>query len=211
MVAPVAARVRWHENRGVKPHLPINHPLRPLYRLLAGLAALYVLIFGIVGLVRTAGTGFFGREHTYALGLRTNVAFAVLSIVVGSFVFAGIVLGRNFDHYINIVGGFVFLLAGIGMLAVLRTSANFLNFTVATCLASYAIGLALLLSGLYGRVGPSQEAEQEEAYRHRAATPQQHEGTPPNVPETGGSQSEPETRGSRGGAGTGRCPTATTP
>lgn len=165
--APVAVRIGWYENRGVAPHLPINHPLRPVYRLLAGLAALYVLIFGIVGLVRTAGTGFFGREHTYALGLRTNIAFSVLSIVVGAFVFVGIVYGRNRDHYINLVGGFVFLFAGLGMLAVLRTSANFLNFTVATCLVSYAIGLAFLLSGLYGRVGPCHKADQEEAFRHR--------------------------------------------
>jgi hypothetical protein len=163
-------RVGRHENRDVAPHLPINHPLRPLYRLFAGLAALYVLTFGIVGLVRTMGTGFFGREHTYALGLHTNVAFSVLSIVVGALVLAGVLYGRNRDHYINLAGGFVFLLAGVGMLAVLRTSANFLNFTVTTCLASYAIGLALLISGLYGRVGQCHEAEQEEAFRHRGAT-----------------------------------------
>jgi hypothetical protein len=161
---PVAGRAARYHNRGV--HLPINHPLRALYRTLAGLAALYVLVFGVVGLSRTSGTGFFGREDTYALGLRTNVAFSVLSIVAGVIVLAGVVYGRNLDHRINLVAGTLFLLAGLGMLAVLRTTANFLNFTVATCVVSYLIGVALLVSGLYGRVGGSDEAEQEEQYRH---------------------------------------------
>jgi Domain of unknown function (DUF4383) len=148
-------------------HLPINHPLRPLWRTLAGLAALYVLVFGIVGAVRTSGTGFFGRHHTYALGLHTNLAFSILSIVVGLVVLVGVVYGHNLDHYINLAGGMVFLLAGLGMLAVLRTTANLLNFTVGTCIVSYIIGIVLLTAGLYGRVGPAYEAEEEEQFRHR--------------------------------------------
>ena len=30
-------------------HFPVNHPLRPLYRTLAGLVGAYLLVFGIVG------------------------------------------------------------------------------------------------------------------------------------------------------------------
>jgi hypothetical protein len=142
-------------------HIPVNHPLRPLYRFLAGVAGLYVLIFGIVGLTQTSGTGFFGREDTSALGLRTNVAFSVLSIVVGAVVFVGAIYGHNLDHFINLIGGLVFLVAGLAMLTLLRTSANFLNFTVTTCVASYIIGTVLFAAGLYGKTGPD-EARHEE-------------------------------------------------
>jgi hypothetical protein len=142
-------------------HMPINHPLRPLYRFLAGVAGLYVLIFGIVGLTQTSGSGFFGREDTSALGLRTNAAFSVLSIVVGAVVFVGAIYGHNLDHFINLVGGLVFLVAGLAMLTLLRTPANFLNFTVTTCVASYIIGTVLFAAGMYGKTGP-EEAMQDE-------------------------------------------------
>jgi hypothetical protein len=166
VLAPVAPAGRWDDNRSVA-HLPINHPLRPLYRLLAALAGLYVLVFGIVGVNRSWGGGFFGRADTYALGLRTNVAFSLLSIVVGAVVLGANLYGRNADHYINLVGGFVFLFAGLGMLALLRTTANFLNFTIGTCIVSFVIGTAMVTAGLYGRVGQSEEADAEEQFRHR--------------------------------------------
>jgi hypothetical protein len=153
-------------------HLPINHPLRPLFRTMAGLAGVYVLIFGIVGVNRTWGTGFFGRHDTFALGLRTNVAFSILSIVVGAVVVVGAVYGRNVDHYINLVGGFVFLLAGLAMLALLRTTANFLNFMMATCIVSFLIGTVMLTAGLYGRVEEAHETAHDTAHEtahHSAA------------------------------------------
>jgi hypothetical protein len=56
------------------------------------------------------------------------------------------------------------------MLAVLRTTANFLNFTVATCIVSFVIGTAMVTAGLYGRVGQADEAQAEEAFRHRHPT-----------------------------------------
>lgn len=139
-------------------HIPVNHPLRPLYRLLAGAAGLYVLIFGIVGLTQSSGDSFFGRTDTFALGLRTNVAFSVLSIVVGAVVFVGAIYGHNLDHFINLGGGIIFLVAGVGMLAVLRTTANFLNFTVTTCVVSFVLGTVMLAAGLYGRTAPRPRA-----------------------------------------------------
>ena len=38
-------------------HNPINHPLRPIYRGLALLAGVYLVAFGVVGLIVTAGSG----------------------------------------------------------------------------------------------------------------------------------------------------------
>jgi hypothetical protein len=155
-------------------HIPVNHPLRTFYRTFAGLAGLYVLAFGIVGLVQTWGMELFGRGSDWVLGLRTNLAFSILSIVVGAVVVVGAVIGGNIDRFVNLAGGIVFLVAGILMLALLQTELNFLNFTVATCVASFLIGIALGLAGLYGKVGPRTERGAEESFRHGGYDPKTH-------------------------------------
>ena len=42
-------------------HFPVNHPARPLYRVLAGLIGLYILVFGVYGRRPHLGQGLFGR------------------------------------------------------------------------------------------------------------------------------------------------------
>ena len=152
-------------------HLPINHPLRPLYRFLAALTGLYVLLFGIVGLVDSSGHAPLSRDHIVALGLRTNMAFSVLSIVVGLVVVAAAVIGRNVDFAVFLFGGLVFLVSGMAMLVVLQTSLNVLNFTVATCVVSFLIGLVLVTAGLYGRSGTPEQRQAVERDRHREPAP----------------------------------------
>lgn len=155
-------------------HLPVNHPLRNLYRTLAGLAGLYVLIFGITGLTRTWGTGFFERGRFFALGLRTNIAFSVLSVVVGAVVVVGAFIGHNVDRFINLVGGLVFLIAGMIMLGLLRTDLNLLNYTVTTSVVSFVIGLVMFTAGLYGKVAHRRTAQVEENFRHGGPDPVDH-------------------------------------
>jgi hypothetical protein len=146
-------------------HIPVNHPLAPVFRVLAGAAGAYVLAFGVVGLIETWGEPVFDRGGAVAVGLHTNLAFSLLSVVVGTVVFGGAIIGGNPAHWINMFGGGVFLLAGLAMLALMQTEANLLNFSVATCVVSYAIGLAMLLAGLYDKVGPPEAAEAEERFR----------------------------------------------
>lgn len=152
-------------------HLPINHRLAGFYRFLAALAGLYVLVFGILGVIRTAGDSLFDRGDVVVLGLHTNLAFSLLSVVVGVIVLVGAAIGRNFAHYLNLFAGGVFLAAGIVMLLLLETDANFLNFTVATCVASFLIGTFLVLAGLYGKSGSAQEARHEDEFRHSSRAP----------------------------------------
>jgi hypothetical protein len=147
-------------------HIPVNHHLRPLYRVLAAISGIYVLVFGAVGLIETSDSPLFDRTDTVALGLRTNLAFSVLSIVVGAIVLLCVVVGRNLDFYSNLGVGTLFLVAGMTMLALLRTDANVLNFSMATCIVSFVIGLVLSTAGLYGRVGSAAQAATEEAFRH---------------------------------------------
>ncbi|MGH3739179.1 MAG: DUF4383 domain-containing protein [Micromonosporaceae bacterium] len=149
-------------------HLPVNHPMRPLYRALAGLIGGYVLVFGVVGFLRTQGMEFFANKGQWVLGLTANPAFAVLSVLTGLLLVAGVVVGRNIDHFINIVGGGIFLVAGMAMMALLRTDLNFLGFTMTNCIVSFIFGCVLLAAGLYGKTGSLSAEAAEEEFRHGA-------------------------------------------
>jgi hypothetical protein len=165
-------------------HLPINHRLGLLYRTVAGLIGAYILAFGITGVLRTQGLAAFAQEGLpSALGLHANRAFAILSIVVGVILLVGAVIGRNVDQRINLWGSGVFLVAGLAMLVALRTDLNYLGFTPATCVVSMLIGMALLIAGLYGKVGTPNDVRAEERFRHgRGPDPARHRLSAPNPP-----------------------------
>jgi len=135
-------------------HLPVNHPLRPLYRVLSALVGAYTLVFGIVGFSQTRGTPLFAQAHLpWVLGLRTNPAFAVLSIVAGLVLLVGVLVGRNLNFMVSLFGGIGFMVVGMLMLGLLRTDANVLGFTVTTCIVSFVLGSIIFTAGLYGRTG----------------------------------------------------------
>jgi hypothetical protein len=135
-------------------HLPVNHPLRPLYRVLAGLVGVYSLVFGIAAFTRTRGTPLFAHtDLPWVLGLRTNLAFALLSIVSGAVLVVCAVIGRNLDFVVNSLGGILFMAVGMLMLGLLQTDANFLGFSMTNCVVSLLLGTIVFTAGLYGRTG----------------------------------------------------------
>jgi hypothetical protein len=148
-------------------HIPINHPLRPLYRVLTALAGLYILIFGIIGATKSGGQSLFDQNHLHwVLGLRTNLAFAILSIVAGVVIMIAVFIGRNIDHYLDIGAGLTFILVGMLMLGLLQTDANFLGFSVVNCVVSFVIGIVVFAAGLYGKTGSDKDVAEEESFRH---------------------------------------------
>lgn len=161
-------------------HLPINHRFGGFYRFLAGVGGLYVLLFGIIGAAKTSGDPLFDRGDVTALGLRTNLAFSILSIVVGAILVLGALIGRNIDHYINYFGGIVFWGSGLFNLAFNHTKANVLNFNVSTCVVSFLLGTAFMLSGLYGKRGTAEQAAEEDAFRHSGRAAVRELETPPH-------------------------------
>jgi hypothetical protein len=133
-------------------HIPVDHPLRGLYRATATAIGVALLVIGVIGLIRTAGdVGFFATHGERILGLTMNPAFALLNIVAGGIIAVAGFLGRNWDATINLLGGILFLLAGGVMLCVLRTDLNVLAFSITNVNVSFAIGTLLLAAGLYGR------------------------------------------------------------
>jgi hypothetical protein len=139
-------------------HFPVNHPLRPLYRALSGLAGIYLIIVGIIGLIVTSGDGLFGTAGHRVLGQGTNLFWSIVSLIIGAIVVVATVLGGNIlsetDKYI----GWGLLVVGTFGLVVARTDANVLDFSITTVVVTYLVGLVLIMAGLYSKVALPQEA-----------------------------------------------------
>lgn len=151
-------------------HIPVNHPARKLYRIFAGLIGLYILVFGLLGLWRTWGDPLFARDGDWVLGLRTNLAFALISVVFGVVVLIGASRRGNLGHFMNLTAGVVFMVTALTMMTLLQTDLNFLNFSMSTVVVSMIFGLLVFATGLYDKVGPPEHAEAEERFR-RAGQP----------------------------------------
>ncbi|MEV0725327.1 DUF4383 domain-containing protein [Micromonospora purpureochromogenes] len=146
-------------------HFPVNHPARSLYRVFAGLVGLYILVFGVWGVFETWGQPLFDRGSNWALGLRTNLAFSLVSVVFGIVLMIGASRRSNLGHYMNLTAGVVFMVTSLAMMSVLQTTANFLNFSMSTVIVSMLFGLLLLATGLYDKVGTDEHAEEERRRR----------------------------------------------
>src|SRR5438132_13773221 len=107
-------------------HIPVNHPLRPLYRALAAFVGLFVLLFGVVGYFATKGTPLFSQSNLHwVLGLRTNLGFALTSVAAGAVLLLSTLVGRNLDRFVYTVGGLAFMVVGMLSLGLLRTGQTF--------------------------------------------------------------------------------------
>jgi len=145
-------------------HMPINHPLRPLYRIVSAVCGVAMLVGGVFA---------FGQDGV--LGIRLNGAGTVVALTLGAASIAGAVLGGNAGRWIHLVAGIGLLVLGMASLALLRSDANLLGFSMTTCIVSFLLGLALLTCGLYEQVGPAERQEVEEQFRHgQVADPDAH-------------------------------------
>ncbi|MFY1634292.1 DUF4383 domain-containing protein [Solwaraspora sp. WMMB335] len=146
-------------------HTPVNHPARPIYRAIGALTGLYLIVFGVFGLVANSGNEAFAQDGTRALGQGTNLGFAVLCVALGVVIIVGVVLGRNVDVAIDQASAYGLLVLSLAGLAVLRTDANIFNFTMSTCVVIMIVGLVLLMTAMYGKTGTAEEAEAAERAR----------------------------------------------
>jgi hypothetical protein len=147
-------------------HYPLNHPLRPLYRFLAFLAAAYLTLFGAISLGVTAGDPFFHRGSEWVLGLRTNPATAWIALIVGLVLLAGVILGRNIYAQVAILIGWGLPAYAMFLMAVIQTDANVFNASMINVVVLTILGLVVLTGGLYGKVGTAAEARAESQAAH---------------------------------------------
>lgn len=132
-------------------HLPVDHRLSKVYRFGAGLMGLFLLVFGILGLIDKVG--WFDTRGDEVVGLSTNGTLSVLSVAVGLLLLVGMVIGGNFASTLNMTLGVLFILSGFGNMALLDTDSNFLAFRIQNVLFSFVVGVLLMTFGMYGRVG----------------------------------------------------------
>ncbi|MDR7280664.1 DUF4383 domain-containing protein [Catenuloplanes atrovinosus] len=135
-------------------HMPVNHPLRPIYRIVGGLSGLYMIVFGVLGAIQTGGEAPLGIGVGEVLLQGTNLANSLLSIAIGALVVLGTVIGRNADTLAYTYLGWAMLVIGMLFLAITRTDANVLNHTVNTTIVWFVVGTLLITAGLYSRSAP---------------------------------------------------------
>ncbi|MGC4757330.1 DUF4383 domain-containing protein [Micromonospora trifolii] len=140
-------------------HTPVNHPARPIYRAIGGLTGLYLVVFGVLGIIASTGNEILAQDDTRVLGQGTNLGFSLLSVLLGIVVLVGTALGRNIDVAINQWLAYSLMVVSLAGLAFIRTDANIFNFSIATVVAVMTAALVLLMVGMYGKVGTEDEAE----------------------------------------------------
>ena len=138
-------------------HFPINHPARPIYRAIGALIGLYLVLFGILG--------FFVDETVFGQG--TNAANSAVAVVIGLIVLGATVIGRNLDVSVYRVVGYALMALSLLTLAFVRTDANVLNHSIATCVVWMILGITLLLAGMYIKVGSTDDVA---AWKHARLT-----------------------------------------
>ncbi|MGC5306332.1 DUF4383 domain-containing protein [Micromonospora zamorensis] len=140
-------------------HTPVNHPARPIYRAIGGLTGLYLVVFGVLGIIASMGDEILAQDDTRVLGQGTNLGFSLLSVLLGIIVLVGTALGRNIDVAINQWLAYALMVIGLAGLAFIRTDANIFNFSITTVIVVLSASLVLLMVGMYGKVGSEDEAE----------------------------------------------------
>ncbi|MEU1888665.1 MULTISPECIES: DUF4383 domain-containing protein [unclassified Micromonospora] len=140
-------------------HTPVNHPARPVYRAIGGLLGLYLVVFGVLGVIASAGNDIFAQDDTKVLGQGTNLGFSLLSVLFGVVILVGTVIGRNLDVAINQWLSYTLMVISLAGLAFLQTDANVANFSILTVIVLMTLSLVLLMVGMYGKVGTDDEKE----------------------------------------------------
>ncbi|MEU8253995.1 DUF4383 domain-containing protein [Micromonospora inaquosa] len=140
-------------------HTPVNHPARPIYRAIGGLTGLYLVVFGVLGIIASTGNEILAQDDTRVLGQGTNLGYSLLSVLLGIVVLVGTALGRNIDVAINQWLAYSLMVISLAGLAFIRTDANIFNFSITTVVVVMAAALVLLMVGMYGKVGTEDEAE----------------------------------------------------
>ncbi|MCX4386803.1 DUF4383 domain-containing protein [Micromonospora peucetia] len=140
-------------------HTPVNHPARPVYRAIGGLTGLYLVAFGVLGIIASVGDEVFAQDDTAILGQGTNLGFSLVSVLLGAAVLAGTAIGRNIDVMINQWLAYVIMVISLAGLAFIQTEANIFNFSIFTVIVLMVVSLVLLMVGMYGKVGT--DAEQD--------------------------------------------------
>ncbi|RBY77849.1 DUF4383 domain-containing protein [Blastococcus sp. TF02-09] len=137
--------------------------------------AAVILVFGVLGFA--GGLDFFSTDGEQILGLSSNGLLSTVSVLTAGVLVLAALRSPRTASTLMIVVGILFLLSGLGSLAVLRTEANLLAFQIENVVFAEVTGLVLLLLGAYGRVSGNLPADSPYA-RPRADAVDNPDGVP---------------------------------
>lgn len=136
-------------------HLPVDHPLRGLYRALTVLTGAASVVYGVAALAQTSDLSFTDNVGESVLGMTANPAAGLLWVVVGAIVVLTSLVGRNVDGKINQVVGPVLWVIGTVGLVLIRNGDNVLAFSVTSVCVLYLLGTVWFTGALYSGVSGS--------------------------------------------------------
>lgn len=134
-------------------HLPVNHPLRPVYRLATALGGIAAVVLGGLGALKTVDTPLFDQgEHFVFSIVRVNLGHSLLMLGGGVLLLLAVAIGRNVDMMVNMYFGGALMVIGCASLVLMRTESNYLNFGMTNVVIAFVLGSLLLTASLYGKV-----------------------------------------------------------
>lgn len=129
--------------------LVVDHPGRPAYRRLAVVIGLLFVGFGVAALVIAGDVPFAGKAGHGLLGLVANRATGVLWLLLGLLVVLGAALPDNAGAYTLTGAAGLIVLVGLIFLAVSRTDANVVAYSVMDVCVTWVAGMAVLWCGMH--------------------------------------------------------------
>jgi len=127
-----------------------THPIHTVHRVGIGALGLFLLAFGVIGLVRRLPLH--ATRGELIMGLQSNGLLSAISVVASLVLLGAAVRGPRAASTVGIVSGVAFLISGIANMFVLGTAMNMLAFGRANVVFSLLVGMGLLFTGAYGRV-----------------------------------------------------------
>jgi peptidoglycan/LPS O-acetylase OafA/YrhL len=153
-------------------YLPVNYPSSGVYRTAVVVLAAVMAVLGAAALVAAGGVPFAGREPRGWHQFTYNRATGVLLLMLAAVVLGGAFLpGRRRGPAVTVTGAGMLAL-GLLVLAVNRTPANVVAFSVLDVVAFWLLALGVLWSGMH--LWESPETEEPEGRNLLGGHPSEH-------------------------------------
>lgn len=164
-----------------------DHPVDIVHRISAAVLGVVLAVFAAGGFA--SGAAFLSTRGANVLGLFTNGALSVLSVIAAVVLLAAAAWGGRIASTVTTGMGVVFLLSGLVHLALVGTPANVLAFRLPNVFFSLIAGMVLTFVGLYGRVSgglpPDNPYRQAHPRSSRRPDPQEQLAADRAIPEQG--------------------------
>jgi hypothetical protein len=130
-------------------YVAVNQPGRRGYRVVCGVVAVGYAAVGAIALLVADDVPFTGEHGHSFIGLSLNRGTGVLLLATALLVLVGALAPGNAGAFLLTGGGVLTMLAGLFFLAVFRTAANVVAWTVIDVVAYWVLGMVVFWCGMH--------------------------------------------------------------